>query len=372
MSFTVGVVAFFVGLLIVILLHELGHFTVARLFGFKVEEYFVGFGPRIWSTRRGEIEYGLKALPLGGYVKIAGMNPYQPVSAEDLPRAYGSKPRWQRALVIFAGPGIHFLIAAVLFGVHFYVSGDYSTATPVVAEVAGRLNGHVSPAREAGLQVGDSIVGIGDVETPNLEELGSYTTEHVGEPVAFSVVRGDERLSITVTPEPAEDDLGEPIGRVGIVLNAVDPGPVGLGPAFAQGVGEVDTTTVASVGQIGKVFGPEGISRVTKLVFTDEERAPQDPASVVGIGRAVGQTGADGEWATILYFLGFVTVFIGLVNLMPLPPFDGGHLAVLLIEKIRGRAIDQRRVIPVAVTVMGFFVIFVALTMIADLTKPLT
>jgi membrane-associated protease RseP (regulator of RpoE activity) len=93
---------------------------------------------------------------------------------------------------------------------------------------------------------------------------------------------------------------------------------------------------------------------------------------VVGIGRAVGQTGADGDWALILYFLGFVTVFVGLVNLMPLPPFDGGHLAVLLIEKIRGRAIDQRRVIPVAVAVMGFFVVFVTLTVIADLAKPVT
>ena len=372
MSFTLGVVSFFVGLLIVILLHELGHYTVARAFDFKVEEYFVGFGPRLWSTRRGEIEYGIKALPLGGYVKIAGMNPYQPVAPEDLPRAYGSKPRWQRALVIFAGPGVHFLIAAVLFGASFFVSGDYSVATPVVSEVADRLNGHTSPARAAGLHAGDRIVTVGGNESPNLEELGTYVTDHVGQPVVFTVLRSGERLSLTMEPEQGENDLGDPIGRVGVLLNAEDPGPVGIGSAAAQGVGEVGRATAASVGQIGKVFGPEGISRVTKLVFTDAERAPQDPASVVGIGREVGRTGAQGDWGTILYFLGFVTVFIGLVNLMPLPPFDGGHLAVLLIEKIRGRTIDPRRVIPVAVAVMGFFVVFVALTMIADLTKPLT
>ena len=119
MSFTVGIIAFFVGLLVVILLHELAHYGVARYFDFKVEEYFVGFGPRLWSTTRGGIEYGVKALPLGGYVKIAGMNPYQPVAPEDLPRAYGSKPRWQRALVIAAGPGVHLLIAAVLFAMSF-------------------------------------------------------------------------------------------------------------------------------------------------------------------------------------------------------------------------------------------------------------
>jgi membrane-associated protease RseP (regulator of RpoE activity) len=370
--FFLGIALFAVVLLIVIMLHELGHYAVARKFGFKVEEYFLGFGPKLWSTRRGEIEYGVKALPLGGYVKIAGMNPYQPVAPEDLPRAYGSKPRWQRALVIGAGPGVHLVIAAVLFAMSFYVGGDYSVATPVVSQVAVKLNGHPSPASEAGLQVGDRIVAVGDLQTPNLEELGAYTTAHVGSPASFTVLRDGERLTFTVTPEPAKDDLGETIGRVGIVLNAEDPGPVGIPSALLQGVGQVGTSVVESVGQIGKVFGPEGISRVTRLVFTDEERAPQDPASVVGIGRAVGQTGAAGDWATILYFLGFVTVFIGLVNLMPLPPFDGGHLAVLLIERIRGKTIDQRRVIPVAVAVMGFFVVFVTLTMIADLTKPLT
>jgi len=108
-------VLFFVGILVIILIHEAGHYIAARGYGFKVEQYFVGFGPKVWSFRRGEIEYGVKALPLGGYVKIAGMNPYEPVADADLPRAYGSKPRWQRALVIFAGPGSHFVVAALLF-----------------------------------------------------------------------------------------------------------------------------------------------------------------------------------------------------------------------------------------------------------------
>lgn len=370
MSFTLGIVAFFVGLLLVILIHELGHFTVARAFGFKVEEYFVGFGPKLWSTVRGEIEYGVKALPLGGYVKIAGMDPYHPVAAQDLPRAYGSKPRWQRALVIFAGPGIHFLIAAVLFGAFFYVSGDPSTATPVVTEVVPTLNGHTSPASQAGLRVDDRIVRVGELATPNLEELSTYTTQHVGEPLVFTVIRNGQTMRLTITPERATGTTGQTIGRIGIFLEGQDPGSISPVAALTRGTGEVGSSTLDSFRQIGKVFGPEGITRVTKLVFTDSQRREEDPASVVGIARAVGHTGAMGGWATILYFLAFVTVFIGLVNLMPLPPFDGGHLAVLLIEKIRGRAIDQRRVIPVAVAVMGFFVVFVALAVIADLTKP--
>jgi membrane-associated protease RseP (regulator of RpoE activity) len=369
-SFTLSIVGFFVGLLLVILIHELGHYAVARAFGFKVEEYFVGFGPKLWSTRRGEIEYGVKALPLGGYVKIAGMNPYQPVSPEDLPRAYGSKPRWQRALVIAAGPLSHLLVAAVLFSAWMSFAGDDFDANPSVTQVVATLDGEPSPARTAGLQPGDVIVGIGDLESPNQSNLGDYTTDHIGQPLLFVIERDGRTIELTMTPRASTVD-GTRIGRVGVILS-YDAPPAGAVAAVGGGIHEVGESIAESFGQIGKVFGPEGVGRVARLVFTDSERQPEDPSSVVGIGRAVGQTGRDGGIADVLWILGFVTVFIGLVNLMPLPPFDGGHLAVLLIEKIRGRAIDQRRVIPVAVAVMGFFVIFVTLTMIADLSKPVT
>src|SRR4249919_3098621 len=146
MTATLAIVVFFTGLLFIILIHEAGHYAVARRFGFKVEEYFVGFGPKLWSFRRGEIEYGVKALPLGGYVKIAGMNPYEPVLPEDLPRSYGAKPIWQRALTIFAGPGSHFVVAAILFAIWLFVFGDPRTAPIVVEQVPRQLNGHAGPA----------------------------------------------------------------------------------------------------------------------------------------------------------------------------------------------------------------------------------
>src|SRR5439155_1819941 len=170
-----AIVAFFVALLAIILIHEFGHYLVARRFGFRVLEYFVGFGPKLWSFRRGEIEYGLKAIPAGGYVKIAGMNPFEndiPPGDED--RAYGAKPVWQRALVILAGPFSHFLVAALIFSVLLMTTGETDrTRVSVIAAVPARLDHQPSPAAVAGLQPGDIITRIGDRSEEHTSELQS-------------------------------------------------------------------------------------------------------------------------------------------------------------------------------------------------------
>jgi membrane-associated protease RseP (regulator of RpoE activity) len=369
MSGTLAIVAFFTGLLFIILIHEAGHYLAARGFGFKVLEYFVGFGPRVWSFRRGEIEYGVKALPLGGYVKIAGMNPYEAVPPEDIPRSYGAKPIWQRALVILAGPGSHFVVAAVLFAAWLFFFGDPRSPVPVVGTVDTTLeNGRPSPAAQAGLAPGDRILAVGELDDPTPDQLLAYSSDHVGEPVVFTVQRDGEELRITMTPQ-ADAVGGQTIGRIGIRLGYDKPGLVG---AVIGGVTEVGRAIDTSIHQITRIFGPEGIGRVFALLFTDAPRAPDDPTSVVGIGQAVGQTGSAGDWGAVLYFLAFVTVFIGLINLLPLPPFDGGHLAVLAIERIRGRTIDMRKLIPVSAAVMAFFVVFVLATIILDITKPVS
>jgi membrane-associated protease RseP (regulator of RpoE activity) len=367
MSGTLAIVVFFTGLLFIILIHEAGHYLIARAFGFKVEEYFVGFGPKIWSFRRKDIEYGVKALPLGGYVKIAGMNPYEPVAPEDQHRSYGAKPIWQRALVILAGPGSHFIVAAILFTSWLFFFGDPRTPTPFISGVETTLNGHAGPAAVAGLQPGDRIVGVGGIADPTRDELLTYTTSHVGEAVAFTIERDGRTFTTDITPE--RDTIGgRSIGRIGIVLGPAKQGPVA---AATGGVQEVGRAVGESLHQITRVFGPSGIGRVFTLLFTDAQRGAQDPTSVVGIGQAVGQTGSAGDWGAVLYFLAFVTVFIGLVNLVPLPPFDGGHLAVLVIEKIRGKQMDMRKLIPVSAVVMSFFIVFVLATILLDITKPI-
>jgi membrane-associated protease RseP (regulator of RpoE activity) len=361
-----------VGLIAVIMIHELGHFLVARRFGFKIEEYFLGFGPKLWSIRRGEIEYGVKAAMLGGYVKIAGMNPYQPVPPQDLPRAYGSKPASQRALVIFAGPATHFLIATILFGAWVgitHLNIYEASGSPIITSVLTTLNGEPSPATVAGLKPGDRIVRVGPVTDFSGDALSNYTTAHIGEPVAVMVRRAGTTLTVMATPVAAPGSDGTTIGRLGIGIE-MPYAHASWWTAPVIGARMVGTSIVDSVKQVGHVFGPQGFGRVFSVLFLGKPREATDPQSVIGIGRAVGVAGQVGGLVEVLRILGFVTVFVGLLNLLPLPPFDGGHLAVLLLEKIRGRAVDMRSLIPVSAVVISLLVLLVGATVILDVWKP--
>ena len=370
MQFALGFLLLLGYLTILVSLHELGHLLVAKKFGFKIEEYFIGFGPKLWSTKRGEIEYGVKAIPGGGYVKIAGMNPYEEVAEADLPRAYGSKPIWQRALVIFCGPAVHFLIAALIFSSWLFFFGDPSLPPqPVVGSVAQTLNGVPSPAREAGLQPGDRIVAVGNLVNPTAEELSTYVSAHVGEPVDYRIERQGVATTVTMTPVAVKDQNGRVVqGRIGIFLGPTYPGVL---RSLTQGGWWLWYSADASVHSVGHVFGPSGVSRLYDSLVHGTPRDPGGGTSVVGVGQQTGALVSQGAWGTLLELLGFITVFIGLVNLVPLPPFDGGHLALLAIEKVRGRPVDYRRVIPLAAVVIGFLVIFVLATAVLDVVQPL-
>lgn len=357
-------------LLVVIPIHELGHLLVARRFGFKIQEYFVGFGPRLWSVRRGETEYGVKAIPAGGYVKIAGMNPYEPVAPEDLPRAYGSKPIWQRAMVILAGPLSHLLVGAVLYFALFLTYGDPDTDRVIVGDVSKTLDGETSPAFESGLQPGDIVIRVGGLENPTPDTLGTYVTEyskaHPAEPLTYVIDRDGRRLSLRIVPRLVKEGEIEE-GRIGFTL-----GPERLSlPEVAVVSGRwVGRAAWNSVATIPKIF-TEGVGRTFSVLFSDEPRQATDPVSLVGVSQQIGDAGAQGDWAVFLAFAAYVTIFIGVVNLIPLPPLDGGHLLLLAWERITGRQADYRKLIPVSAAVIVFFSIFALATVFLDITEPL-
>ena len=357
-------------LLVVIPIHELGHLLVAKRFGFKIQEYFVGFGPRLWSTRRGETEYGIKAIPAGGYVKIAGMNPYESVAPEDVARSYNAKPIWQRSLVILAGPLSHILVAAVLYFTLFVTYGDPNTELVVVGAVAPTLDGGASPAAEAGIQVDDVVTRVGDLEHPTPDSLGLYVTryarEHPGEPLTYVIDRDGQALTLEIVPVlVTEGEITK--GRIGFTLGSE---PLSV-PESAVVAGEwVGRATANSLATIPKVF-TVGVGRTFSVLFTDEPRQSTDVTSLVGVSRQIGDAGERGDWALFLGFAAYVTLFIGIVNLIPLPPLDGGHLALLVWEKITGRHADYRKLIPVSAAVIVFLSIFALATVFLDITEPL-
>jgi membrane-associated protease RseP (regulator of RpoE activity) len=367
----VGIGAFIVALILVIVIHEAAHFGVARAFDIKVTEFFVGFGPRIWSRMRGETEVGFKAIPAGGYVKIAGMNPFETVAPEDMPRTFGAKPIWQRALVIVAGPATHFVLAFLCFALWLAFVGQPEPRGARIDFVDPTLNGAPSPAAVGGLEEGDVVLAVGDVENPSTDDLREYTTTHVGEPVPFTIRRDGETVEVTMTPELDVID-GEEIGRIGVQVEPlriarVTEGPVGSVTGGVQLVGE---NLVGTVQGVARIFGPEGLGRLADLVFTDEQRQAGDPASVVGVGRVAGSLASDDRFGDLLFLFGLVNVFVGFLNLLPLPPFDGGHLAILAIEKIRKRPVDLRKVVPVSAAVAAFFIVFTVAVVYVDLVKP--
>lgn len=363
----IGQVSFFVALILVIVIHEGAHFAVARAFDIKVTEFFVGFGPRIWSRKRGETEVGFKWIPAGGYVKIAGMSPYEEIAPEDLPRTYGAKPRWQRALVIVAGPATHFVLAFFCFAVWLGLIGQPITHSPELVGIDQRLEGEVSPAAAAGLRSGDRIVRIDGVEDPTVEEVIAYTEAHVGRPITLTIERDGQTFTTDVVPVLSESG-GQEIARIGVLLGGREKSGV-LG-SITGGADLVADNLVSTVKSVARVFGPEGVGRVFQLVFTDAPRDAGDPASIVGIGRVAGSIASEGNFWDILYLFGIVNVFVGFLNLLPLPPFDGGHLAVLVIEKIRGRPVDMRKVIPVSAAVAAFFIVFTLAVVYVDIVKP--
>lgn len=374
------IVVYVVAILTLVMIHEAGHFFTAKAFGIKIEEFFVGFGPRIWSIRRGETEYGLKALPFGGYVRIAGMNPFEEIPPEEVPRTFQAKPIWQRAVVIATGPVTHFFMAIIFAALIFAVIGVPSTFRPQIAHVEPMLNGHRSPAARVGLRAGDLVLAVNGVSIPASEDpqagtrrLIAETRRRAGQPLVVTIQRGGRVFVVRVFPEPSPVD-GQQVGRIGVLLDAKTVAVERANPAVAVGRGATVTfeTGKEVIRRLGDVFGPAGLKRIANQLTGKVDRTTGDVQSIVGGGQTLVQASeVYGFWMVLLNLMVSFNVFIGILNLVPLPPLDGGHLAVLAYEKVRGRRPDVRKLIPLTALVAAFMILFALSITYLDIVNPI-
>jgi membrane-associated protease RseP (regulator of RpoE activity) len=395
MSFLLGVVIFVLAVLISVVLHEAGHFLTAKKFGMKATQFFIGFGPTIWSTTRGETEYGIKALPFGAFVRITGMTTLDEVDPADEPRSMRNKPAWQRAIVMVAGSFMHFALAFVLL---LFIALGIGQAEPSNTTAVGSItcvpvslkafdqgscagSKGSSPARLAGFKPGDKIIAIAGkpVYNDTWIQLGTVIrAQPAGRPMAVTVLRDGKQLTLRASPATVP-------GRHGSYL--------GIGEAeFFQRYSPVGAVTFAgsAFGQVlvGSADAFADLPKALPYLFKKDrsKTAAGNVHSVVGAADIAGQAVAEGGgWeysvSDLLLIIISLNIFIGAFNLLPLLPLDGGHLAVIIYERIRawlarliGRPdpglVDLQKLVPVSVLVFGLLIFLGVFLMAADIFNP--
>lgn len=435
LAFVIGVAIIVVGLAVSIGLHEIGHLVPAKLFGVKVTQYMIGFGPTIWSKRTGETEYGIKAIPLGGYIAMIGMFPpgkggaakedstgffrtlvqdardssAESITTGDEHRAFYRLPVWKRIVVMFGGPFMNLLLAIVLFAVllmGFGISQPSTTigsvsecALPATSERQTCESGDpAAPGAEAGLQPGDTILVVAGEPIESWTESTAIIRDHPGETIDLVVLRDGDEVSLEVTPLLSEryvtdeqgmvvtDAAGEPV--------TVQAGFVGIGPA-SETVRQPVTAVLPQVGANVQAVAaiilnlPQRIIDVAEAAFGPEERDPNGPISVVGVGRVAGEIASLDEVplaskaAGLVGILASLNVALFVFNMIPLLPLDGGHIAGALWEairrawaKVRRRPdpgpVDLAKLMPLTFAVVIVLGAMSALLIYADIVKPVS
>jgi membrane-associated protease RseP (regulator of RpoE activity) len=419
MAYAIGVFVFALGILISIALHEYGHAGTARAFGMKVTRFFIGFGPTLFSFRRGETEYGVKGIPAGAFVKIVGMTPQDDdVKPEDEHRAMWRFPLWKRTVVMGAGSAVHFVLGfALLWGVFAFVPiQDFQrldAAQPQVAAVAEctALDWEVDPetggvrqcepgvdppsaAAEIGLRPGDVVTALEGRPVTEWGELTDRIRAAGGRSVEVTFERDGQvhtetadlplaqRVRQDIDPQtPVTDITDADLEQVGVLgIEPVVP-EVRLGPV--AGVGEAADRTVlmfrGTVEALSRL--PERVPALVSAVFGGE-RDPETPISVVGASRIGGELWDRGEVPTFIVLLAALNFFVGIFNLLPLLPLDGGHIAIAWFERARswfyarlgkpdpGR-VDYYKMMPVTYVVIFIMAGFFLLTIAADIVNPI-
>ncbi|KAB8182734.1 M50 family metallopeptidase [Microbispora catharanthi] len=425
--FVAGFGILFVGLLVSIALHEIGHLVPAKLFGVRVTQYMVGFGPTMWSRRRGETEYGVKWVPLGGYIRMIGMLPPRPsdapgklrsvstgpwqglienaraVASEEIrpgdeDRVFYRKPWWQKVIIMAGGPAMNFVLAFVLFAVVMMGFG-VRELTPVVSSVSKcaipaaeaehrdcRPSDPLTPAAKAGLRPGDHIVAVGGAPVADWEAAQRLIREHGSGVTTLGIERGGQRTDVSVDliaqdmPSLTDPDKVEKnVGFLGVSPTAVVE-KKGPGYVVGQMWDLTERTAVAMVNIPKKMVG------VWNAAFSGEKRDPNGPIGIVGAGRIGGEIAAsdlsvENKIEIFINLLAGLNLAVGMFNLIPLLPLDGGHIAGGLWEgvkrafaRVRRRPVpgyvDVAKALPLTYVMAALLVVMGGLLIYADLVNP--
>lgn len=339
MFITILATIFVLGVLVVV--HELGHFAFAKMLGMRVDEFAIGFGPKIFSRQHGETLYSLRIIPLGGFNKIAGMDPEE----EQDERSFNAKPIWARMLVIIAGSAMNLLLPVLLFSIVFLASG---IDTPSDKPIVGKLMPS-KPAVEAGLMTGDRILSVNDTKIESWQQFVTAIQNNGKNPLAVSFERAGEAKSVTVLPEYDEKAKRSIIG-VMPQINKYDPGifeAIGLAVKHTFLVAD---TMVRSIAQM--ITG----------------QAAADVAGPIGVAQMAGEVAHMG-FMPLLQFTALFSINLGLLNLFPLPVLDGGYVVTLALEGLRGKPLSKEKVQYLQMIGFALLMLLMVIATFKDITR---
>jgi len=376
----IGILAFVFALLFSVMVHEFGHYLTARRYGMRVSEFFLGFGTRIWSRQRGETEFGIKAIPAGGYCRIEGMTPRDEMPEGEDDRAFYRASSARKLIVLGAGSFLHFVLGYLLLFVLLAGVG-VNQVLPVIGSVAAN-----SAAAEAGFQKGDEIVAIdGDSSTDWQDQLLKIRNSK-GKPLTFTIKRGGIEQTITASPRMTNIDDGTSRYVLGIINEF---GTKRINPLKSVTSAASLTWHFTSASAKSLVQLPTKIPALWGQTFGGEKRDENGLVGVVGVARVSGQAAASGELTlperlgTFILIVASLNIFVGLFNLLPILPLDGGHMAVAIADEIRAlfarlrrkprpAAIDVQVLTPITAVVFVILAALTVLLLIADIFNPIS
>lgn len=373
----IGILGFIVALLLSVMIHEFGHYLTAKRYGMKVSEFFLGFGSRIWSTKRGETEFGLKAIPAGGYCKIEGMTPNDVMPEGEESRAFYTAKSSQKLIVLGAGSFLHFVLGYILLFVLFAGVGTNQLLPTINQVVKG------SAAQSVGILAGDEVLAINGKQIDNWYKDVQIIRNSKGAPLTLLIKRGTEEITISASAKLETIDGTE--RYVLGIINDVGIKRSDLATAAKNSAIITKDFLVQSVKSLIKL--PSKIPALWGQAVSGETRDPNGLVGVVGVARVSGQAvGSDAlsiteRLSTFILIIASLNIFVGLFNLLPILPLDGGHMAVAIadeirafIARLRGRArpaaIDVTLLTPITMVVFVILAALTVLLLIADIVNP--